>query len=68
MRTIQHAERTVLQVGCLLYQLGIHHKVWGSWVVGGKVGGAMRRQQQSLLSSLSTDSPQTTKGALDKSN
>lgn len=56
MRTIQHAERTVLQVGRLLYQLGIHHKVWSSWAVGGKVGGAMRRQQ-SLLSSMSTDLP-----------
>lgn len=35
---VELAERTVLQVGRLLHQLGVHHEVWGTWAAEGTVG------------------------------
>lgn len=29
--TVQQPQGSVLQVGCLLHQLGVHHQVWGIW-------------------------------------
>lgn len=31
MGTVQQPQGPVLQVGCLLHQLGVHHQVWGVW-------------------------------------
>ena len=36
-RTLQHEHRAVLQVGCLLHQLGVEHQVRGSCQEGGKL-------------------------------